>query len=390
MKVRSVPVTPAVVSWAVDQSGFTVDEIADATETTSAVVAAWIKGTEMPSIGQARKLAKKLRRPLAMLMWSSPPPDDTPDIAFRAPIAEEMRNLNPVERRFIRQSARLQRILGTLRREIRDNLPELPELAATQDAGEGAAKVRRLLNVSIADQIRWNSEFVAFHAWRESFEQQGILVFTLPLGEESCRGMTLADPAVPIIVINTHWNVRARIFTLFHELGHVLTGTTSACAASWKHSARGEPTERWCEAFAAAALMPWSAIEHHLATRRVHGTVNDLAVANSIARTFKVSLQAATLRLIHGQRANWSLWDQIPRDSNAKSGGGGAPEEPRTTPIIRLGELGRSTIDLFVRGMKADLIDRSQVASYLRVGDDALTVIERKISGTDPAEATPR
>jgi Zn-dependent peptidase ImmA (M78 family) len=387
--VGSVPVTPAVVSWAVDQSGFTVDEIAHATDTTSAAVTAWIRGTEMPSIGQARKLAKKLRRPLAMLMWSSPPPDDTPNVAFRAPIAEEMRDLNPVERRFIRQSARLQRILGTLRCEIRDDLPKLPDVAATQDADDAAARVRQSLNVSIADQLGWSSEFAAFRAWRESFEQRGILVFTLPLGEESCRGMTLADPAVPIIVVNTHWNARARIFTLFHELGHVLTGTTSACAASWKHSARGEPTERWCEAFAAAALMPWIAIEQHLARHRIHGTVNDLAVVSSIARTFKVSLQAATLRLIEGKRANWSLWDQIPRDSNTKSGGGGAPEEPRTTAVIRIGELGRSTIDLLVRGMQADLIDRSQVASYLRVGDDALTEIERKIAGTDSAETTP-
>lgn len=381
----SVPVTPAVVSWAVDQSGFTVEEIADATDTTSASVAAWLKGTAQPSLGQARKLAKKLRRPLALLMWSSPPPDDTPDVAFRAPVADEMRDLNTVERRFIRQSARLQKVAGSLRSEIHDTLADLPALDRTKDASDAAAKVRRILGISVPDQIKWNSEFVAFRSWRAAFEKHGILVFTLPLGGDSCRGMTLADPTAPTIVINTHWNVRARIFTLFHELGHVLTGTTSACAASLKHSAR-DTVERWCEELAAAALMPWSAIEQHLTEQRVSGSVDDLAVASSIARTFKVSLQAATLRLISGGRAKWTLWDQIPKDSDVKSGGGGAPEEPRTTPIIRIGELGRATVDLFVRGMKADLIDRSQVASYLRVGDDALSEIERRISS--PEEAT--
>lgn len=121
-RMRSVPVTPAVVSWAVDQSGFTVEEIADATGTTSASIAAWIKGTEQPSLGQARKLAKKLRRPLALLMWSSPPPDDTPEVAFRAPVADEIRDLNTVERRFIRQSARLQKVAGSPRGEIEDEL----------------------------------------------------------------------------------------------------------------------------------------------------------------------------------------------------------------------------------------------------------------------------
>jgi Zn-dependent peptidase ImmA (M78 family)/DNA-binding XRE family transcriptional regulator len=381
--MRSVPVTPAVVSWAVDQAGFTVEEIADATGTTSASVAAWIKGTEQPSLSQARKLAKKLRRPLALLMWSSPPPDDTPEVAFRAPVADEIRDLNTVERRFIRQSARLQKVAGSLRGEIEDELPHLPALDRTKDASDAATRVRRILGVSVPDQIAWTSEFVAFRSWRAAFEKHGILVFTLPLGGDSCRGMTLADPTAPTIVINTHWNVRARIFTLFHELGHVLTGTTSACAASLKHSARGDSVERWCEEFAAAALMPWSAIEQHLTKQRISGSVDDLAVASSIARTFKVSLQAATLRLISGGRAKWTLWDQIPKDSNVKTGGGGAPEEPRTTPIIRIGELGRATVDLLVRGMKTDLIDRSQVASYLRVGDDALTEIERRISGPE-------
>jgi len=199
--------------------------------------------------------------------------------------------------------------------------------------------------------------------------------------------MTLASEQAPIIVINTAWNPSARIFTLFHELGHVFSRTTSACATSWAKATEPmyNPVERWCEEFAASVLMPMQAVKAHLQRIRV-SKVTDIRTAGGIARTFKVSLQAATLRLIETGHATWNLWDQIPRDSNAKSSGGGAGAEPRTTPVIRLGEFGRATAKVLIRGMRAEVLDRSQVASYLRVNDDALEEIERKLASNAAVE----
>jgi Zn-dependent peptidase ImmA (M78 family)/transcriptional regulator with XRE-family HTH domain len=381
--MTTVPVTPAVVAWAVDESGFSLDEIADATDTPAGVVSAWLKGTELPSLGQARKLAKKLRRPLAALLWATPPVEPLPEIAFRAPIAEEMRDLGSMERRYIRQSVRLQRVASWLRREMGTSHPSVASLDLSEDASVAAIQVRDLLGVAVETQLGWDSEYVALRTWREVVERFGVLTFSFPLGSESCRGMAFADTEAPVIVINTHWNAKARIFTLFHELGHVLTKTTSACAESWAHSGRSERVERWCEAFAAALLMPWPAVEQQLLKRRISGEVDDLSIAISLARAFKVSLQAVTLRLIHGGRAKWSLWEKIPRDSNDKADGGAPPDEPRTTPVIRIGELGSGVPSLLLQGMKRDLLERSQVASYLRVSDEELSEIERRLPSVD-------
>ncbi len=97
-----------------EESGFTDEEIADATGAPVETVQAWVKGGEQPTIGQARKLAKKLRRPLALLLWSSPPANEATGVAFRAPVADEVRPLNVIERRFIRQSLRIQKVVGHL------------------------------------------------------------------------------------------------------------------------------------------------------------------------------------------------------------------------------------------------------------------------------------
>ena len=378
------PITPEVVSWAVDRSGYSVEEIASAIGQPADAIKGWLDGSAQPTVSQAKALAAKLKRPFALLLWSAPPKDDVPKMAFRAPVASEMRDLNPVERRYIRQAVRLQGGMIWVRQELNDEPFRFPGIRADSSPADAAEVARSALGISIETQLGWKTEYEAFRQWRAVFEARGLCVFSLSLGSDSCRGMTLASEQAPVIVINTAWNPNARIFTLFHELGHVLSRTTSACATSWAKTTEPmyNPIERWCEEFAATALLPLHAVEAHLRRIRV-SKVTDIHTAGGIARTFKVSLQAATLRLIETGHATWKLWDQIPRDANAKSGGGGAGAEPRTTPVIRLGEFGRAAAEVLVRGMRAEVLDRSQVASYLRVNDDALDEIEQKLASDE-------
>jgi hypothetical protein len=130
--------------------------------------------------------------------------------------------------------------------------------------------------------------------------------------------------------------------------------------------------------------MPWASFESELNKRTKDAQVSDLAVVSALARKFHVSLASVALRLITGKRATWSLWNKIPKQSNNKPKGGAAPDEPRTTPIIRLSEFGDGTARIFFRGIDRDLIDRSQVASHLRVGDDALAEMQRRITSSEP------
>lgn len=384
--MATVPVTPEVVSWAVDQSGFTVEQIADAVDTDAHVVRAWMTGARRPSLGEARRLARKLRRPLALFLWPAPPSDEPPRVAFRAPLVSEMRDLNPTERRYIRQATRLQSLLEHLEKETGDQTRSFPKITPSMDPNLAAVAARDWLSLTVEEQMAWPSEYAAFSQWRGCLQRHGVLVFALALGPDACRGITLANEHIPVVIVNTAFNTRARIFTLFHELAHVLTRTTSACAASpAAANDAAEQLERWCEQFAAAVLMPWRSVEDFLEERAFPPRLDDLAAASSVARHYKVSLPAAVLRLIDGGRASWKLWRAIPRDVNAKAGGGGTPEEPRTTPVVRIHEFGMPVVRRLVRGLQADLIERSQVASYLRVDDGSLAEIERRVEEVEAA-----
>src|ERR1700755_1212950 len=124
--MSTVPVTPKVVAWAVEQSGFSVDEIAESLKRPAAKVRAWMNGTEEPNVGEARALAKKLRRPFAFLFWPAPPRTVTPDVAFRAPVADATRELNASERRHIRQASRVQTLLAELLTANTDSASTIP------------------------------------------------------------------------------------------------------------------------------------------------------------------------------------------------------------------------------------------------------------------------
>src|SRR5207344_1041034 len=97
-------------------------------------------------------------------------------------------------------------------------------------------------------------------------ESKGILAFQFPMGSDSCRGFSLWDETAPAVAVNTAWNPAARSFTLLHELGHLVTRTSSACLEGWgrRRENEGDQHERWCESFAASVLAPWDQVERFL------------------------------------------------------------------------------------------------------------------------------
>jgi Zn-dependent peptidase ImmA (M78 family) len=84
------------------------------------------------------------------------------------------------------------------------------------DPNVAAAVTRDWLGITVEEQIAWLSEYTAFSQWRSCLQSHGVLVFAL--APDACRGITLANERVPVVIVNTAFNTRARIFTLFHEL----------------------------------------------------------------------------------------------------------------------------------------------------------------------------
>ena len=120
-------------------------------------------------------------------------------------------------------------------------------------------------------------------------------MFLYPIGEDACRGFSLWDSLAPVIAVNTAWNEEARIFTLFHEFGHILTRSSSACVevgSTRTLTGTEDPAERWCERFAASLLMPDDDVRLLVGQRFGLARIDRVDDVRWLARQFKASLGA--------------------------------------------------------------------------------------------------
>lgn len=223
-------------------------------------------------------------------------------------------------------------------------------------------KLRTLLPTPIKT---WRTHAQAFSAWRAALEASGVLVFVFPLGEGAARGFSIWDDDVPVIAVNSAWNHAARIDTLFHEYGHLLTRTSSVCLnpAGPRLAKPTDPAERWCEEFAAAALLPWADVVAIL-RKRFDWTpgekIQTLNAARAIANALKVSWTAATIRLIEAGAATWGLYSTISLSTDRKKGGGGG-DGGRDRGEIRREQYGGRTLRLFFRALDRQLLGHDEL-----------------------------
>ena len=255
--MAQVPITSRVLQWAVDESGYSLEELV---AKTSPYLHKWMSGEKRPTVGELRKLARVLKRPLATFLLPAPPADPLrpSNVEFRHPCFIQRSELNPDERRAVRDALRQQAVLSWLVAELGLLPAPLPRFGLKSNAAESGEQLRTLLKIPVQEQEEWPSASKAFRRWRDAIEGLGIFVFVYPMGGDSCRGFSIWDERAPVIAVNSGWNIQARIFSLMHELGHLVTRTNSACLEQGgsRFSKTDDAAERWCEAFAAPLLVP--------------------------------------------------------------------------------------------------------------------------------------
>jgi Zn-dependent peptidase ImmA (M78 family) len=282
-----------------------------------------------------------------------------------------------VERKGIADARRLQRIASWVQQQSGHVAAELRQDVA-DDPSEAASAWRSTLGVDAAEQLAWSNHAAAFSSWRAALERSGVAVVQYPLGGDGIRGFSLPDRHLPIIGVNTAYNVAARVYTVFHELGHLATRTSSACVGFVPAGTSADPIEGWCERFAAALLLPESDVREWLAARADSG-VPSVSTVRALAAAFKVSGRAGALRLIGLGVAPSSLYRQVENrfvrlDHDDRLHGGGPGKR---TPHLRLHRLGRLIPATLWEAADRELISRRDVLADLRISTGDLEEIRQ-------------
>ncbi len=367
-RATHIPITPSVLRWAIDESGFSDPEFAAKIKVEPKVLADFLSGQAQPTKTQFRDVVDAVRRPSAVFFLPEVPEEAGLNPPFRRAIGDKARPLRPNELREVRWALRLQRLIAHIR--DLDNTPPVDFPGVDQRAKPEAAAdaIRRALGVSLNMQRSWSTAGDAFRGWRGGAESLGTLVIQLNFGRNGVRGFASWNSLAPLAAVNTAFIPEARSFSLCHELAHLARRHDSASdAASGRGPHAGESAiERWCERTAAAVLLPAPAVRPYVDAL---GRTDDFERARRLADQFKVSLRAAAVRLVELELAPPELYDVVQRrapvaDRPKPSGGGGG----QTTAEARLSQLGRATARRIVEAVTAERLSERDARDYLRIG----------------------
>lgn len=365
-----VPITGSVLTWARVEAGYTIAEFAGKIGVEPELVARWERGEERPGRTEFSKIIDVVRRPTAIFYMPGPPTKSALPTAFRQAVGTEEKRVSPSALREIRKARRIQRAMGWLiKKEDKSASPKLPKFDwRAVNAVDAGVRVRKLIGLSLQEQGEWRDFSVALREWRNIFDDLGVFVFSLQLGRGEIRGFSAWDEYAPLVAINTAYTPAARIFTLGHELAHIVTRTDSACL-NWIRPNRSIDAERWCEQFAAAFLLPPDEFKSYLRQEfRVseNAPVATYEETRRISHKLKISARATAIALMRANLAPSTLYELIEREARQvdfppdRDGGGGLKIVPK-----RIGEYGTRASRVLIEASEQGTMGIRDIADYL-------------------------
>lgn len=232
-------------------------------------IKSWESGKSKPTYVQLEKMAYKIyHRPVVLFFFPNVPDEDRVEHSFRTLPDTEIQKIPPKIHLLLRKAKVMQMNLTELSKYLEESnkriLYDLNFEWAILPI-EIANRVRSYFGIDITEQKSWLSTDVAFKHWRTVFEKCGIFVFKDSFSSKESNnspysGFCLHDYNSPIIYTNSDNPSARQIFSLFHELAHLLMQTSGVDSENDNYieqfSGNDKAVELLCNQFAVEILIP--------------------------------------------------------------------------------------------------------------------------------------
>lgn len=329
-----VGVQPSVIRWARESMGMSIEDVAHKLKKSSEEVMAWeSEGGASPTYSQLENLAYKVfKRPLAVFFLPAPPDEVPPVREFRTLPDTDLQTLHADTYLQVRKAHAYQLTLKEIfdgskpsGRQIWKEAPLDMQLSVEAQA----LTVRKALGISLEDQLAWKSDELALKRWREAVEAEGIFVFKAPFKQKDISGFCLLDTDLPLIYLNNSTTKTRQIFSLLHELAHLLFNVSGISKFEASYVNRLPTAERrieqFCNKVAAEILIPSDDFGQQIAGFPSNTeSVQDHLYA-TLASRYGVSREAILRRLLDLDRVSQAFYEQKAKfwASQKKAGAGG-------------------------------------------------------------------
>ena len=317
-KSIKAPATPAVLAWARETASMGVEEVSarfPSANITPERIEAWESdgAEDMPTLAQLKKLSEIYKRPLAVFFLQEAPRAFPVPRDFRR-VPGQPEGISPALRFELRAAEERRLTALQLYEDLDETPPQFPLSGQMHERpADLAERAREALGISVADQLAWPTQYEALRSWRSAVERLGVLVFQIPkIDIGVMRGFSIAEMPLPVVGINRGESPRARIFSIMHELTHLMLRQTGICDFNEDSDAPPETrrVEVFCNAVATEILAPAEIFlsQPEIASRPAveqewhEDTIKTLSNRFNVSRTFIVR------RLLQHERCTASFY----------------------------------------------------------------------------------
>ena len=245
-----------VLKWARERTPLKIEEISlRMKEFSSEQIENWENGTEYPSINQAKKLCNLYDIPFAALYLSKLPNVDNTSYIDRRTYMDNLdgdisyelwKEINRLKS--CRECAIELLNLDEYRNVIKDINPNF-------STNNISTNIREIFSIEMPFKNKTAYSNNAFNYFRNKIESRGVMVLQIEnISIKEIRGISLNYEILPIIAVNKNDSDRAKVFTLFHEIAHLVRRTSNLCLIDFNE--REDEEEKICNNLAANILIP--------------------------------------------------------------------------------------------------------------------------------------
>lgn len=382
MPKRIANINPEILVWARKTVKLSVDLAAHKIGVTPERLYAWEAGDDNPTIKQLYKIADVYKRPFALFYFPEPPKHFKPLKDFRLFPSSVLFSEND-EYQFQKELLLFQR-----KRELALELYEMldekpPKFNLKADIKESpeivSKKIIEYLKINHDEIDNTKPGYDALNYWKNFLESKGVLIFqTTRVPLNIMRGACIAEEILPVIIINSNDSQNGRVFSLFHELTHIVLNSDSISNFRYREKDLFDQIEVYCNRAAAEILVP-SELLLQMDVVKVHEPNNmdwNYNELKYIAKRFCVSQEVILRRLLTYNKTNSSFYknfrDSQHHDKEIKQTGG----DYYKNIIAKNGQL---FLNLALQGYYQEKLSASSLVDFIQVKISNISKLEDKL-----------
>jgi Zn-dependent peptidase ImmA (M78 family)/DNA-binding transcriptional regulator YiaG len=376
-------IQPEVIAWARKSIGLSIEDVARELKRPQEEVMAWESGDAFPTYSQLEKLAYKLyKRPLAVFFLPSAPEETQPKHEFRTLPDTDLESLQKDTYLQIRRAHAYQLALKDLFGDTNPHercIWKSVHLSPEQGLAKQAESIRTFLGITLAEQLSWRSDDLALKKWRNAIEAAGVFIFKAAFKQKDISGFCLMDTHLPVIYLNNSTTKTRQIFSLLHELAHLLlsmNGLTKFDKQYIERLPRAEQKiEQFCNGMAAEVLIPSADFAQQVGSLPVNAEQAPEDAFANIAARYGVSREAILRRLLDMDRVSSRYYEAKARlwTAQMKKSSGGDWYSNQTAYLSN-----SFTREVFSRHYR-DQLSLEQAADYLGIKPRSFSGLEERI-----------